>query len=53
MRSAELIGRREEKKNAHRILVEKREGKRRLEKDLEVDEIILLKWIMKKCGWIP
>jgi len=42
---AELTGRREEKKNAHRILVEKPEGKRALEKDLEVYETILLKWI--------
>ena len=32
MRWAEVIGRREEKKNAHRILVEKPEGKRPLKK---------------------
>jgi len=50
MRWAELIGRREE-----RILVEKPEGKRPLEKDLEVDEMILLvlEWILKKCGLTP
>jgi hypothetical protein len=53
MRWAELIGRREEKKNAHRILVEKPECKRPLEKDLEVDEVIILKWILRKCGWLP
>jgi len=45
MRWTELIGCREEKKDAHRILVEKPEGKRPLAKDLEVDEMILLKWI--------
>jgi hypothetical protein len=50
MRWAERIGRREEKKNAHRILVEKPEGKRPLEKYLEVDEMVL-KWILK-CGWV-
>jgi hypothetical protein len=48
-----LIGRKEEKKNAHRILVEKPEGKRPPEKDLEVDVILLLKWILKNCGWMP
>jgi hypothetical protein len=34
-------------------LVEKPEGKRPLEKDLGIDEMILLKRILKKCGWIP
>lgn len=45
MRWAKLTGRRGEKKNPHMILVEKPEGKRPLEKDVEVDEILLLKWI--------
>jgi len=52
MRWGELIRRREEKKNAHRILVEKYEGKTPLEKDLEVDEMILSKLILNKCGWM-
>lgn len=37
-----------EKRNAHVVLMRKSEGKRQLEENLEIHEIIILKYILKK-----